>query len=135
MVRKQIKKVFILLLTGVAGIACEQQKPPANFSSIEGIFKCQESSVHAGARNYLVEIDKVKDEEGLFIISNFHNAGENEFLYAELDADTLRIFNQVISSLTVNGKGPVGSDFRSISLFYITDDGTTVLDYFAGLTR
>jgi hypothetical protein len=129
------KQLVILCLILTLGFACDQNEPQGEYTSIEGIFSCQESSAYSGIRNYLVEIDRVKGNEDLYIISNFHNKGENEFLYAELAQDTLWIFNQAISDISVDGKGPVGEDFRSIHLYYETDDGITVLDYYAIYTR
>ena len=116
------------------GTSCENT-PPVTYTSIIGLYTCLETSPHAGIRKYIVEIDRVRDHENLYIISNFHNKGENEFLYAELEQDTVVIFNQVISNISVNGKGPIGDEFRSIDLFYETDDGITSLDYIASYTR
>jgi hypothetical protein len=133
-VKKSIEKViFIMILCLVTG--CEQENPPGSYASIEGIFSCRESSAHTGSRQYLVEIDKVHDEDDLYIISNFHNRGENEFIYTEYTSDTIHIFNQVLENMTINGKGIISGDYRTIDLAYITDDGITVLDYFATLTR
>jgi len=135
MEKRSGKWILILLMILSLGASCEQNDPPADYTSIEGIFTCQESSPHEGIRSYLVEIDSVKDTDGLYIISNFHNKGANEFLYTDLDRDTLFIFNQAISDISVEGKGPVGSDFRSIQLNYVTDDGVTILDYYATYSR
>jgi len=115
--------------------ACDRNTEPITPTDITGIYNCQESSPHSGLRTYLVEIDKVNETESTYIISNFHNKGENEFLFAEFIQDSLKIFNQAISELSVNGKGPVEADFRSIYLYYETDDGITVLDYYANYTR
>ncbi len=116
-------------------VACDRNTDSITPSSIAGVYTCQESSPHSGIRKYFVEIDKVKDTDDLYIISNFHNKGENEFLFAELNQDTLWIINQAITEISVEGKGPVESDFRSIYLYYETDDGITVLDYYANYTR
>lgn len=116
-------------------VACDRNTDPITPTSITGVYTCQESSPHSGIRKYFVEIDKVKDTENLYIISNFHNKGENEFLFSELDQDTLWIINQAITEISVEGKGSVESDFRSIYLYYETDDGITVLDYYANYTR
>ncbi len=125
-----ITGLFILMLIG-----CDNNTEPITPTDITGVYTCQESSPHAGIRKYFVEIDKVKNTGDLYIISNFHNKGENEFLFAELSQDTLRIINQAITEISVDGKGPVGTDFRSITLYYETDDGITVLDYYANYTR
>ena len=126
---------LILSLILSLAVSCESNDPPGNYSSIEGIYTCKESSAHTGLRQYPVEIESVKDNKSLYIISNFHNKGVNEFLFAELSGDTLRILHQAITDISVNGKGVVGSDFRSIHLNYVTDDGVTILDYFTIYNR
>lgn len=123
--------LFILALTA----GCETDPGTGSPSGLTGVYSCQESSPHSGIRNYLVEIDRVKDSDDLHIISNFHNQGENEFVYASLDGDTLRIVNQVLSGWSIYGKGPVASDLRTIYLYYETDDGITILDYYCTYTR
>jgi len=136
---KRVKKFNRIWVLGMAFIllicSCERNGEQIAPSDITGVYSCQESSAHSGVRKYLVEIDQVKNSEDLYIISNFHNKGENEFIFTELDQDTLRIINQAISEMSFNGKGTVGADFRSISLYYETDDGLTLLDYFANYTR
>jgi len=123
--------VFILLL---AFISCEE-KPEKIFTSIEGFYSCSEGSAHSGYRKYIVEIDKVNTQENLYIIANFHNLGDNEFLYAEYIGDTLYINNQVIASYFVSGKGKVSENFKEIDLEYLTDDGVVQLDYYAAYER
>jgi hypothetical protein len=135
MEKKSSKWLFVLAGIPLLMFACDRNNEPLDYSSIVGIYTCNESSVHAGLRQYPVEIEKVHDAENRYIIVNFHNKGENEFLFSELTRDTLRINNQAISDISVNGKGMVASDFRSIQLNYVTDDGTTILDYYATFTR
>lgn len=123
-----------MLLVGMCK-SCNETGPSGDYTSIEGVYTCQESSPHAGQRQYPVEIDKVNDSENLYIIVNFHNKGESEFLYAELDINTLRITNQTISNIRVDGEGTVDEEFRSIRLDYLTDDGASILDYYSSYTR
>jgi hypothetical protein len=116
-------------------LSCERDQPPVSYTSISGIYTCQESSSYSGVRQYPVEIDRVRDTDNQYSISNFHNKGENEFVFAELTDDTLRIFQQAISDISVNGKGPVSDDLRTIMLEYQTDDGIIILDYFTVYKR
>lgn len=125
---------LIIPLLGSMCISCDETGT-GNYTSIEGVYSCQESSPHAGMRQYPVEIDKVKDSENLYIIVNFHNKGQSEFLYAELDIDTLRISNQVIQNIRVDGQGFIEEEYRSIQLNYLTDDGAAILDYYSAYTR
>ena len=133
--KRSINLLSYLILAVACGTSCEQGNDDVVLTDLTGIFSCQESSPHSGIRKYLVEIDKVAHSENRYIISNFHNMGENEFIYADYQRDTLWILNQAISELSVDGAGPVERDYRSIYLYYTTDDGITVYDYYVNYTR
>ena len=107
--RKISIRAILLLLPLMVAASCEK-RPENVYTNIEGVYTCNERSAHAGIRNFLVEIDKVQAEENLYIIDNFHNLGDNQFIRAELVGDTLFINNQIIINLTVNGKGAVSND-------------------------
>ncbi|MEZ5069770.1 MAG: hypothetical protein R2751_02080 [Bacteroidales bacterium] len=109
--------------------SCDTENPEVDYTDIAGVFTCSESSAHSGIRKYIVEIDKVNDQTDLYIVSNFHNQGQNEFLWMERDGNLLQIDQQGISGLNVDGTGSLSEDFRTIVLNYRTDDGLTVLDY------
>ncbi len=124
----KLSRIHLLLwVTALLVISCVKDQDPIAPEDITGVYSCEEISSHGGIKEYIVEIDRVKDADELYIISNFHNQGENEFLFAEYSKDTLWISNQAILQLSVNGKGPVDSDFRSIFLTYTTDDGISLL--------
>lgn len=122
----------IALVMSLAG--CDTT-PEGNYTSIEGFYSCNEGSAHSGYKKYIVEIDKVNSQDNTYIIANFHNQGDNEFLYAEYTQDTLYIKNQLISNLFVLGKGKVYDDFKRVELLYTTDDGVVQLEYSALLER
>jgi len=133
--KRIVRWMIMTAIFAVVSTSCDKNSPPGDYSSVEGIYTCQESSPHSGLRQYPVEIDKVKGSENLYIIVNFHNKGQSEFLYAELDDDLLLISNQFISNIRVDGEGTVDSDFKSIQLNYLTDDGATVLNFYSSYTR
>jgi len=126
---------FLLFLMALFLITCDRNSDSIDPTGLTGVYTCQESSVHSGVRKYFIEIDKVKDAEDLYIISNFHNLGENDFIYAGYIRDTLWIDNQILGGVKIDGEGPVEGNFRSIFLYYETDDGVTVLDFYANYTR
>lgn len=128
-----IYSIAVFILT-VFLASCDNN-PEVNYSSIDGFYSCEEGSAHAGIRKYILEIDKVSSQDNTYIIANFHNLGDNEFLYAEYLQDTLYIRNQVVSVFFVNGKGKVYDDFKRIELFYTADDGVQELGYSAVLVR
>jgi len=116
--------------------ACDQgETKPETYASIEGLYSCQENSIHTGLRKYFIEIDRVNDSEDTFIITNFHNLGESEFLYMEYRPDSIHIENQYITNYRIKGKGTADASFRRIELYYETDDGSIIQDYYATYTR
>jgi hypothetical protein len=126
--------LLLPLLTLLLAASCEE-KPEHVYTRIEGVYTCNERSAHAVSSNFLVEIDKVAGEQDLYIIDNFHNMGDNEFIRSRLIGDTLFINNQIIGNLSVNGKGAVSADFKRIEFTYITYDRIVELDYYATFQR
>jgi hypothetical protein len=125
----------LLALLMLFTASCNDKRDDVVFTSLTGVYECHENSVHSGFRSYLVEMDKVTGQDHLYIILNFHNSGDNEFIFALVDNDTLRIDNQLINSMFVSGKGKISDDLRTIELFYITDDGRTQLEFFSRIFR
>lgn len=132
--KTKFSALLLAMLPIIFASSCEE-KPVIVFTSIEGNYSCSENSAHEGVRKYIVEIDNVISQENLYIIANFHNLGDNEFLYAEYRSDTLYINNQQISNLVVNGKGAINKELNRIEFSYITDDRLVQLDYYAVYVR
>jgi hypothetical protein len=127
-------KNYFKLLTGlflcfILLTACNKDPFNGELDDLTGVFSCQESSTHSGLRKYLVEFDPVANSPDQYIISNFHNQGDNEFIYADYHNDTLWIINQLSGDLRINGKGPVDPDFRTVRLYYEIDDGLNIFDF------
>lgn len=126
--------ILLIFLTTIGG--CEKKGEDIIYTKLDGIFSCEETSLYtAEYRKYLVEIDKVNSAEDQYIISNFHNQGDTEFLFVENRNDTLYIENQVISGIFINGKGVVNKDFNKIEFSYNADDGSLEIPYFAVFSR
>ena len=113
--------------------SCDEKE--VEYTGIKGVYTCIEASSHSGYRNYIVEIDKVNNQDGLYILLNFHNTGVNEFIYAEYRNDSIYINDQVVGTFFVNGTGKVYSDFKRLEITYKTDDGVVELDYQAVFER
>ncbi|MCF8378830.1 MAG: hypothetical protein K9H49_04585 [Bacteroidales bacterium] len=133
--RKYFSFIFSVIIICLFPTGCELNKEGKIYPDLTGAYSCEENSPYSGYKKFLVEIDKVSSQENLYIISNFNNLGNLEFLYASLFNDTLRIENQVISSVFINGSGKVNQDLNNIEWFYTTDDGNIVLEFFARFTR
>ena len=95
-------------------ISCEPEKTDKIYTSLEGIYSCEENSAYYGQKKYIIEIDEVSSQDNVFIISNFHDQGYAEFIYANLRNDSIFIQNQVISNLFVNGKGLINNQLNEI---------------------
>ncbi len=132
---RNLRVSVIFLLLCFAGTSCDKGSEGGTFGDPEGAYACQENSAYMGYREYIVEIDKVKNRTGQYIISNFHNRGDSEFVYATLKNDSVFIDHQVISGLFVDGSGRINGEFNRIELNYTTDDGNLQLQYFAVYTR
>lgn len=127
---KSLNKHFTGLILCCALLsACNKDTLPGELDNLTGVFSCQESSTYSGIRKYLVEFDQVANSPGQYIISNFHNQGDNEFIYADYQNDTLWIINQLLGDLRISGKGPVDPDFRTVRLYYESDDGLNIFDF------
>lgn len=126
-----------ILITCIAflGLASSCEEKEIEYTGIKGVYSCVEVSSHSGYRNYIVEIEKVNNQDGLYIILNFHNAGTNEFIYAEYRNDSIFMNDQVIGTFFVSGSGKVYSDFKRMEISYKTDDGVVELDYQAVFER
>lgn len=135
MAKSLIKHLTGLVVCLALLSACDKNPLPGELDDLTGVFSCQESSTYSGIRKYLVEFDQVANSPGQYIISNFHNQGDNEFIYADYQNDTLWIINQLLGDLRINGKGPVNPDFRTVSLYYESDDGLNISDFHAVYER
>lgn len=129
----RIKKYLFILLP-ILYFSCNGGEE-ITYTGIEGLFSCDENSAELGYRKYIVEIQDVPSQENTYILANFHNLGDNEFLYIEHIGDSIFINNQIILQYFVDGKGRVSEDFREITLSYTADDGTRELEYYVMLSR
>ena len=129
-----VRPVHIVFLMAFLVYSCEN-KPGRTYDTIEGSYRCEENNPISGIRTYLVEIDKVKNETDLFLISNFYDAGYNEFLFTRHAGMELLISDQVITGLLVNGHGQVSDDFKKIDWEYEVSDGITTQNMVARFTR
>lgn len=115
--------------------SCEVNPGVNVYSNLSGAYSCQESSPYSGYRKYIIEIDKVNSQDDLYIISNFHNQGTGEFIYANYRNDSICIENQNITGLFISGKGKVNESFNNIQFNYVTNDGNIELKFFALYSR
>lgn len=129
------KKITVLLIIIhiILLSSCERQEH--TYTSLNGSWRCDESHPVLGFRSYLTEIDHVVNKDSIYIISNFYNAGYNEFIFALLSEDELIINKQVITTLFVNGSGTYSNDYKNIYWEYEVDDGVQIINVTAKYSR
>jgi hypothetical protein len=130
-----MKTIAVYTISLVFLISCENKDTGRIYENIEGTFTCEENHPAFGIRRYLVEIDRVKNEADLYLISNFYDAGYNEFLFARLSSSDLTITDQVVTGLLVNGHGRVSVDLKRIDWEYEVADGIATQNILALYTR
>ena len=127
--------LFYITLCCVALVSCTTTNEPKVYSNIIGSWHCAESSPY-GSRNYLVDIDRNRTDTTQYLLSNFYNQGDTDFIFAHMNGKNLTITQQQIVSLTVkSGTGLVSTDFKRIELDYNMFDGSTEIKVHAIYTR
>jgi len=126
---------LVAVISFLVLLACSCEQEEKSYNSITGPWRCEENHPVKGFTTYLVEIDSVKRETDLYLISNFYNSDYNEFVFAQLSGNEITINNQVITSLFVNGTGTVNDDFTLIDWEYEIDDGIQEINVYARYTR
>lgn len=136
MVKNYISKPFItFIFISIFLYRCDTGNDNKVYQDITGAYTCEETSPYTGLHKYIIEIDRVKNKDNLIIISNFHNQGDSEFIYATLAGDSLSLNNQIINGLFINGSGEVNPEFNRIELNYTVNDGNEVRPFTAVYSR
>ena len=126
----KIPFAWLLLLA----FSCENEGP-AEFTSISGIWRCEEIDETAAVRIFNLDIDKVQSYDDTFLILNFHNAGESDYVRAYSTGDTLQIPLQGLKNFIVSGKGIIAPDFKLLTLDYVIYNNETTRHYSANCFR
>jgi len=119
----------ILLLT-----ACSAEKENS-YTSIAGLWECEEIDETVSILIFSVDIDNVINYDDTFIISNFHDTGDNYFIRVSVVDDKLHIPRQSLLNLIVHGEGTISSDFKRIEAEYTIDDGGRTANFLATFSR
>jgi hypothetical protein len=135
--RRKSSSYLLLVLLAIVVFACENNTPKT-YTNITGSWRCVESS-QFGQRTYLLDIDRKRNSETDFLISNFHNVGyENIFVSFTLNGNKLTLINQNLNMsgyIIKSGNGIVSQDFKEVELNYIIFDGKTDIPFYVVFTR
>lgn len=129
----KLKAIFLLSILVAFFSSCElEDNEIDNYSDdsrdkIVGIWDVVETNqieVKSTMENYQVEILNDTSTTSEIIIANFYNIGMNNEAIANMSGLNLSIYSQNIDGFVVNGSGNISSDYETISLDYIVDDGS-----------
>jgi len=107
----------ILILT-----ACGDNDPKVH-TTIAGTWRCEETSSLNGTRTYLVDIDQTISDTTQYLISNFYNTGDVEYIKVKLKSNKLTITQQPTSNITVSNFSGTVIGLTQINLSYTVRDG------------
>jgi hypothetical protein len=126
---------YILPVVIIAFILSCTDKQDIIYSGIEGLWKCEELDEQSNVSNFNVDIENVKNYDNIFIISNFHNTGEDTYIRASVNDSIITISKQAYEFIQVEGIGKISSDFKLIELNYIITDESRTMSYQAVFYR
>jgi hypothetical protein len=127
---KNLKWLLFFVLTA----SCNSNENTI-YTSIAGIWRCEENDEYSQVKIFSVDIQSLHNYNDAFIISNFHNVGEDEYIRVNTDDSLLYIPTQSIAGIIVNGEGLISPDFKTVTLQYSIDDAGNSMSYNATLHR
>lgn len=137
LLKRRNKVLLLVSLIFTTFFSCVENAP-TNFTSIKGGWRCIESSSF-GERTYLINIEKINNNRNEYLISNFHNVGEDGTLdvKAVLTGSILTLSDQALGTgqQLKSGGGMVDSTFKQMTINYVVTNGSSTIGYSALFTR
>lgn len=131
---KTALKILNILTLALLIAACGDNEPKVH-TSIAGTWRCEETSSLNGTRTYLIDIDQTKSDTTQYLISNFYNTGDTEFIKVKLKSNKLTITQQPTSNITVSSLSGTVIDLTQIMLSYTVRDGLNDIKIEASYSR
>ncbi len=128
----KLKAIILLSAFGLMFASCEPEENEIdNFSNdtrdnVTGMWDVVENNqieAKSTMENYQVEIFYDTTTTSEIVIANFYNLGMAEEAVAIMSGLNLTINSQSIDGFTVNGSGTISSNYKTISLDYLVNDG------------
>ena len=130
---KILLRTLFLFLVVVLITACDDNDPKTH-SSIVGTWRCEEYTP-SGTRTYLVDIDRRISDTTQYVVSNFYNTGDVEFVILKLKSNKLTLAENATSNITVSALSGTVIDLTQIILNYKIYDGKTNISVEAVYSR
>lgn len=126
---------FLNLLAVILLLAACGDNDPKVHTTIAGTWRCEETSSLNGTRTYLIDIDQTISDTTQYLISNFYNTGDVEYIKVKLKSNKLTITQQPTSNITVSGFSGTVIDLTKINLNYTVRDGLSDIKVEATYSR
>ncbi|MBN2766356.1 MAG: hypothetical protein JXR27_08290 [Paludibacteraceae bacterium] len=115
---KLLYPVLLLLLS-----SCESSGPVVH-KSIAGVWRCEDINNSTITRNsYLLDIYRKQSDSTLYVITNFFQAGDNEFIVVKNNDGKLILAEQSLTGMNLKKFSATVIDLHNISLQYTIYDG------------
>jgi hypothetical protein len=100
---------------------------------------CEEFNplIMGGSRRYIVDVERERTDTTKYVIFNFHNAGDDEFVRTTYKNKILTITEQPLGiGMTVrSGNGSASADFKRMDITYTIFDGMNEVEVNAVYSR
>lgn len=130
------KKILLLSILAYIFLSCEESGPKV-YTSISGTWRCEEINPIIGDRVYLVDIDRKRADTTQYLISNFYNTSDLDYIVVKLKSSQFTLAQQSTADINIksfNGN-LIGTNFKRIELTYKIYDGIRDISASAILTR
>ena len=131
---KTVFKFINLIAVCLLFVSCGDNDPKVH-TSIAGTWRCEETSSINGTRSYLIDIDRTISDTSQYIITNFYNSGDAEYIKVRLKNNKLTITQQPTSNLTVSSLSGTVIDLKQILMSYSVRDGLNDIKVEASYSR
>ncbi len=130
---------FALVLTCICIVSSCKNNEPVLRTSIAGAWMCEEFNplIMGGSRRYIVDVERERTDTTKYVIFNFHNAGDDEFVRTTYKNKILTITEQPLGiGMTVrSGNGSASADFKRMDITYTIFDGMNEVEVNAVYSR
>jgi hypothetical protein len=115
-----LKSITIIFAT-IFFLSCTNNEPVVH-TTIAGVWRCTEITNHTSSQSYLLDIQRSVSDTTMYIVSNFHNTGDNEFVKLKLTSTKLQLAEQPSANISIKNFSGTVESLKLIQLQYTVSD-------------
>ena len=127
------KTILVLFITLVF-VSCTSKEPKIH-TTIEGVWRCTEIKNNTASQSYLLDIIRLTSDTTMYVVSNFHNTGDSEFVKLKLTSSKLQLAEQPTANISIESFSGTVESLKLIQLQYIVNDSRYTNSISATYTR